>query len=196
MITQRARRPSDRNRHVPLHRRRGLDEAPTRARRGGVRRGSSGAPAHDPRGLRAEGGVEVDTQGDAFFFAFPTAPWRACCGGCAFTEALSSGPIRVRVGVHTGTPFLTEEGYVGGMCIAPRASPRRATAAKCSSPPRRLSSSTSSLLISASIDSRICLLPERIYQLGDGDVPCAQVALPHEPAHPCNTLPRTRAGAR
>ena len=27
---------------------------------------------------------------------------------------LASGPIRVRVGLHTGTPLLTEEGYVGG----------------------------------------------------------------------------------
>ena len=30
------------------------------------------------------------------------------------TEALASGPIRVRVGLHTGTPLLTDEGYVGG----------------------------------------------------------------------------------
>ena len=29
------------------------------------------------------------------------------------TEALASGPIQVRVGLHTGTPRLTEEGYVG-----------------------------------------------------------------------------------
>jgi class 3 adenylate cyclase len=58
-----------------------------------------------------EGGVEVDTQGDAFFFAFPTAPG-ALAAAEAFTEALS-GPIRVRVGLHTGTPLLTEEGYVG-----------------------------------------------------------------------------------
>ena len=29
------------------------------------------------------------------------------------TEALASGPIRVRVGLHTGTPLLTDEGYVG-----------------------------------------------------------------------------------
>jgi len=59
-----------------------------------------------------EGGVEVDTQGDAFFFAFPTAP-RALEAARAFTEALSYGPIQVRVGLHTGTPLLTEEGYVG-----------------------------------------------------------------------------------
>jgi predicted ATPase/class 3 adenylate cyclase len=59
-----------------------------------------------------EGGVEVDTQGDAFFFAFPTAPG-ALAAAAAFTEALTLGPIQVRVGVHTGTPFLTEDGYVG-----------------------------------------------------------------------------------
>ena len=58
-------------------------------------------------------GVEVDTQGDAFFFAFPSAPG-ALEAASDFTEALSSGPIRVRVGLHTGTPLLTEEGYVGG----------------------------------------------------------------------------------
>ena len=60
----------------------------------------------------AEGGVEVDTQGDAFFFAFPTAPG-ALAAAEAFSSSLSSGPIQVRVGLHTGTPLLTEEGYVG-----------------------------------------------------------------------------------
>ena len=59
------------------------------------------------------GGVEVDTQGDAFFFAFPTAPG-AIAAASAFTERLAAdGPIRVRVGIHTGTPFVGEEGYVG-----------------------------------------------------------------------------------
>jgi predicted ATPase len=60
----------------------------------------------------AEGGVEVDTQGDAFFFAFPTAPG-ALAAAAALTEELASGPIRVRVGLHTGTPLLGEEGYIG-----------------------------------------------------------------------------------
>jgi predicted ATPase/class 3 adenylate cyclase len=59
------------------------------------------------------GGVEVDTQGDAFFFAFPTAP-SALAAASDFTEGLArNGRIRVRVGVHTGTPLLGEEGYVG-----------------------------------------------------------------------------------
>ena len=60
----------------------------------------------------AHDGVEVDTQGDAFFVAFPTAPG-ALAAATELTEALAGGPIRVRVGVHTGTPFLAEEGYVG-----------------------------------------------------------------------------------
>ena len=57
-------------------------------------------------------GVEVDTQGDAFFVAFTTAP-AALAAAAELTEALSSGPVRVRVGLHTGTPLLSDEGYVG-----------------------------------------------------------------------------------
>ncbi|MDQ2910533.1 MAG: tetratricopeptide repeat protein [Actinomycetota bacterium] len=60
----------------------------------------------------ARGGVEVDTQGDAFFVAFPTAPG-ALEAARAITEELASGPIALRIGLHTGTPIVTEEGYVG-----------------------------------------------------------------------------------
>jgi len=60
----------------------------------------------------AHGGVEVDTQGDAFFVAFPTAPG-ALSAAAAALEGLAAGPIRVRMGIHTGMPRLGEEGYVG-----------------------------------------------------------------------------------
>ena len=60
----------------------------------------------------AHGGVEVDTQGDAFFVAFPTAPG-ALWAAAAANEALAAGPIRVRMAIHTGTPLLGPEGYVG-----------------------------------------------------------------------------------
>jgi predicted ATPase/class 3 adenylate cyclase len=60
----------------------------------------------------SQGGVEVDTQGDAFFVAFPTAPGALAAAG-EMTEALAAGPIQVRIGLHTGTPHLTAEGYVG-----------------------------------------------------------------------------------
>ena len=58
------------------------------------------------------GGVEVDTQGDAFFVAFPTAPG-ATQAATEAQEALSLGPIRVRMGLHTGVPHVGEEGYIG-----------------------------------------------------------------------------------
>jgi predicted ATPase len=57
-------------------------------------------------------GVEVDTQGDAFFFAFPSAPAAVEAAG-SLTDALADGPIQLRVGLHTGTPLVTDEGYVG-----------------------------------------------------------------------------------
>ena len=58
------------------------------------------------------GGVEVDTQGDAFFYAFSKAP-AALAAAEAAQAALAAGPIQVRMGLHTGTPHLVEEGYVG-----------------------------------------------------------------------------------
>ena len=58
------------------------------------------------------GGVEVDTQGDAFFLAFPT-PGGAAAAAETAREGLAAGAIRVRMGLHTGTPTATEEGYVG-----------------------------------------------------------------------------------
>ncbi|MDP9468661.1 MAG: hypothetical protein M3P32_08000 [Chloroflexota bacterium] len=58
------------------------------------------------------GGVEVDTQGDAFFVAFPTAEG-ALAAAVVARDELTSGPIRVRMGIHTGLPLLTDEGYVG-----------------------------------------------------------------------------------
>jgi predicted ATPase len=62
--------------------------------------------------IAAYGGVEVDTQGDAFFVAFPSAP-DAVAAARAAQEALASGPIRVRMGIHTGTAYRSGEGYVG-----------------------------------------------------------------------------------
>jgi predicted ATPase/class 3 adenylate cyclase len=58
------------------------------------------------------GGAEVDTQGDAFFAAFARAS-DAISAAAGAQRALSSGPIRVRMGIHTGEPLRTDEGYVG-----------------------------------------------------------------------------------
>src|SRR5881394_1431412 len=58
------------------------------------------------------GGVEVDTQGDAFFIAFARASdaLAAASGG---QSALRGGPVNVRMGLHTAEPVETDEGYVG-----------------------------------------------------------------------------------
>src|SRR3989440_2073513 len=63
-------------------------------------------------------GREVDTQGDAFFIAFARAT-DAVLAAVDVQRALSAHPwpegaaVRVRVGLHTGEPTLTHEGYVG-----------------------------------------------------------------------------------
>ena len=62
--------------------------------------------------FRRHGGVEVDTQGDAFFVAFARAR-DALAAAERAQRALNDGPIRVRMGLHTGEPVVTDEGYVG-----------------------------------------------------------------------------------
>ena len=52
------------------------------------------------------GGVEVDTQGDAFFVVFTHAAG-AAAAAIEAQRALAAGPVRVRMGLHTGTPQLT-----------------------------------------------------------------------------------------
>ncbi len=65
------------------------------------------------------GGVEVDTQGDAFFYVFARAQ-DAVSGATEGQRALAAHSfgdgieVRVRMGIHTGEPARTDEGYVGG----------------------------------------------------------------------------------
>jgi predicted ATPase/class 3 adenylate cyclase len=119
----------------------------------------------------ARGGVEVDTQGDAFFIAFPTAP-AAVEAAYAATEELARGPIRVRMGIHSGTPLVTDEGYVGVDVH------RAARIAACGHGGQILLSSAAAGLVDAGAlndlgEHRLKDLsaPERIYQLGRGTFP-------------------------
>jgi len=63
-------------------------------------------------------GQEVDTQGDAFFVAFPRATG-AVSAVVEIQRALAAHQwpegveVRVRMGLHTGEPIKAEEGYVG-----------------------------------------------------------------------------------
>jgi predicted ATPase/class 3 adenylate cyclase len=60
----------------------------------------------------AHGGVEVDTQGDALFAAFPDAV-AAVRAARESQQDLADLRVKVRMGIHTGRPDLTDEGYVG-----------------------------------------------------------------------------------
>lgn len=64
------------------------------------------------------GGIEVDTQGDAFFVAFQSVR-QAVAAAIAAQQAMTTfswpqaAPVRVRIALHTGEPVGTEAAYVG-----------------------------------------------------------------------------------
>ena len=51
--------------------------------------------------LSAHSGVEVDTQGDAFLYAFAD-PVEAVAAAAQGQDALAPVPVKVRMGLHTG----------------------------------------------------------------------------------------------
>jgi predicted ATPase/class 3 adenylate cyclase len=58
------------------------------------------------------GGLEVDTQGDAFFVAFPSATGAVQAAARVQRETAET-PLAVRIGIHTGEPAVGPTGYVG-----------------------------------------------------------------------------------
>jgi class 3 adenylate cyclase len=65
-----------------------------------------------------QGGTEIDTQGDAFFYSFSRAR-DAATAAVEAQRALRSHAwpegkeLRVRMGLHTGEPHVGDEGYLG-----------------------------------------------------------------------------------
>jgi class 3 adenylate cyclase len=64
------------------------------------------------------GGIEIDTQGDSFFFAFARARDAVAAAVAAqrrhAEHAWPDGvAVRVRMGLHTGEPAVGSEGYLG-----------------------------------------------------------------------------------
>jgi predicted ATPase/class 3 adenylate cyclase len=122
-----------------------------------------------------QGGVEVDTQGDAFFFAFTTASG-AMRAAETIVGDLAPGPIRLRMGLHTGTPLVTEEGYVGpdvvrAARIAASGHGGQVLISAETVESVRLHDSASALLLRDLGEHRFkdLLAAERVFQLGDGD---------------------------
>src|SRR2546425_304684 len=119
---------------------------------------------------RRHHGVEVDTQGDAFFVGFPTA-FGALEAARELTGALEGGSIRVRVGVHTGTPLVAEEGYVGSDVH------RAARIAAAGHGGQVLVSAATASLVQPELTDlgehrfKDLAAPERVFQLGGGEFP-------------------------
>ena len=120
----------------------------------------------------AHDGVEVDTQGDAFFVAFARAT-EAAAAAADSQRALAAGPVRVRMGIHTGEPIRTDEGYAG-MDVH-----RAARIAAVGHGGQVLVSQTSRDLLGDDVELRDLgahrlkdlTQAQRIYQLGDVDFP-------------------------
>jgi predicted ATPase len=116
------------------------------------------------------GGVEVDTQGDAFFVAFAKAS-DALAAAVEGRDALATGRIRVRIGLHTGEPLVTDEGYVG-LDVH-----RAARIAAAGHGGQIVVSESTRDLVADSLrelgEHRLKDLsaPQRLYQVGDGDFP-------------------------
>jgi hypothetical protein len=119
------------------------------------------------------GGVEIDTQGDAFFVAFPTAP-DALSAAAEAQRSLAAGPIQVRIGLHTGTPLVTDDDYVG---LDVHRAARIAAAAHGGQVV--VSATTRALVDPAKVGLqdlgvhrfKDLAAPERVYQLGEGNFP-------------------------
>jgi predicted ATPase/class 3 adenylate cyclase len=122
--------------------------------------------------LRRHSGVEVDTQGDAFFAAFSSASNAAAAAG-EISDRLQDGPLRVRIGIHTGEPLVTQEGYVGldvhrAARIAVAANGGQAVLSKTT---RDLLDSDRPLRDLGEHRLKDFVEAERLFQLGNGDFP-------------------------
>src|SRR5262245_58598787 len=115
-------------------------------------------------------GVEVDTQGDAFFAAFPRAS-DAVAAAAEIQSRLAPGPIRVRMGLHTGEPQITSEGYMG-MDVH-----RGARVCAAGHGGQVLLSQTTRELVDVEVSDlglhrlKDLLEPQRLYQLGSDEFP-------------------------
>ncbi len=116
------------------------------------------------------GGVEIDTQGDAFFFAFPRARDAVEAAveaqrAHAAHEWPEGRAVHVRMGLHTGEPAVGSEGYLGLDVV--RAA-RLCTAGKGG---HVLLSDTTRALVGASLPEGVSIFPLGERRLKDIDEP-------------------------
>jgi class 3 adenylate cyclase len=115
-------------------------------------------------------GIEIDTQGDSFFFAFARARDAvAAAVELQRTHAEYEWPggetVRVRIGLHTGEPAVGEEGYLGVDVV--RAARLSATGAGGTV----LLSETTRALVGSSLPEGVSIHPAGERRLKDIDEP-------------------------
>ena len=120
--------------------------------------------------MAACGGVEIATAGDGFFYAFARASDALTAAGRA-QAALPDGPIRIRVGVHTGEALVVDNDYIG---LDVHKAARICTAGYggqvlVSEATRSIAGAQLRFL--GEYRLKDLTAPERLYQLGAGDFP-------------------------
>ena len=153
-------------------------------------------------------GIEIDTQGDAFFFAFPRARDAVSAAVDAQREhAAATWPdgaeVRVRMGLHTGEPAIHEEGYVGLDVV------RAARICTVGRGGQILLSETTRALLGSGLPEGVSVFPvgqrhlrgidepERVFEIaidglereGAAPEPAAEVEVPDPPAPPAPPTP-------
>jgi predicted ATPase/class 3 adenylate cyclase len=122
--------------------------------------------------FQAHGGVEVSTHGDAFFYAFERATDAVAAAGEGQAR-LAGGPVRVRMGLHTGEPNVSDGDYVGPDVH------RAARIMAAGHGGQVLLSQTTRDLLDSAVELRDLgehllkdiPVPIRLFQLGDGEFP-------------------------
>jgi class 3 adenylate cyclase len=139
-------------------------------------------------------GGEIDTQGDAFFFAFARA--RDAVNAAVATQRAHvhqewPGGVkpRVRMGLHTGEPSLGEEGYLGLDVV------RAARLCGTAKGGQILMSETTRALVGSSLPDDVSVFPvgerqlkdidepERVYELSIAGIELEEIK-PAEPTRP------------
>jgi predicted ATPase len=144
--------------------------------------------------FQGHGGVEVNTQGDALFYAFARAR-DAVAAAQVGQSALAGGRVRVRMGVHTGEPRVTGHDYVGPDVH------RAARVMGAAHGGQVLISQTTRELLDSEVELRDLgehrlkdiSAPLRLFQLGAGDFPPVRsLSVAHLPARLDPLLGRKR----
>ena len=150
-------------------------------------------------------GTEIDTQGDAFFFAFPRA--REAVAAAVEVQrrhAAHDWPegrdVRVRIGLHTGEPAVGDEGYLGLDVV------RAARICTAGSGGHVLLSETTRALIGSNLPAGVSVYPlgerrlkgldepERVYELEIEGVSQAQPEAGAPPGEPPKAKPPAPTG--